>query len=105
MHLPKILVISQGISFCIAAIMRDNNNNNIRFFLWDIAQVYDKIALNFNLDSYIQPFSKLVSQLNASFNSVIIVIRPFYSKPKINKYRFAIYHLHYKDNNLVEAMT
>ncbi len=32
-HLPKIPKVNQGIGFCLAAIIRDNDNDNIKFYL------------------------------------------------------------------------
>ena len=61
MHSPKIPEVSQGIGSCLAVIMRDNGNNNIRFYLRDITQAYVKIASDPNLDSYIRLLSELIS--------------------------------------------
>ena len=61
MHSPKISKVSQSISSCFAAIIRDNDNDIIRFYLRDIRQAYIDIAANFNLDFYIQPLSELIS--------------------------------------------
>ena len=96
-HSPKIIKVSQGISFCLAAIIENNNNDIIRFYLRDIIQAYIKIASDLNLDFYIQLLFKLISQLSASFNSIVKVMRPLYNKPKTNNHRFTIYYLYYKE--------
>ena len=49
----KILRISQSISFYFVIIIQDNNNDNIRFYLWDIIKAYVEIALDFNSNFYI----------------------------------------------------
>ncbi len=105
MYLPKILGVRQGISFYFAAIIQDNDNDNIRFYLRDITKAYLEISLDLNSDSYIQPLSKLISQLSASFNSIITVIRLLYIEPEANNHRFAIYHSHYKENNSGDIIT
>ena len=76
MHLSKILGVRQDISSCFASIIWKNDNDNVKFFLWDITQTYIKVALNLNLDIYIWPLFKLILQVNASFDSIIKVIRP-----------------------------
>ena len=65
MHSPKIPRVSQGIGSCLTAIIGDNDNDNIRFYLRNITQAYIEIASNLNLDFYIRPLSKLISQLSA----------------------------------------
>ncbi len=35
-HLSKILEVNQDIGSCLADIIQDNDNNNIRFYLWNI---------------------------------------------------------------------
>lgn len=52
-HLPKILKVSQGIDSCFIAIIQENDNNNVRFYLQDIKQAYIKIASNINPDFYV----------------------------------------------------
>lgn len=96
-HLPKIPGVSQDIGFYLAAIIWDNENNNIRFYLQDIRQVYIEIVSDLNPDFYIRLLSKLISQLNASFDSIIKVIRLMYGEPKADNHQFAIYHSYYKD--------
>ena len=64
MHLPKIPRVSQGIVSCLATIIWDNDNCNIRFYLRDIIQAYIEIALDLNLDFYIQLLSKLIKSQN-----------------------------------------
>ena len=64
-YLPKILRVSQDIGSCPIAIIQDNDNDNIRFYLRNIIQVYIKITLDLNSNFYIQLFSKLILQLNA----------------------------------------
>ena len=91
----KIQVVSQGINFCLTAIIQNNNNNNITFYLWDIMQTYIEIALDI-LNFYIRPFSELISSPNTSFDSIVKVIRVLYCKPKVDKYWFTIYYLYYK---------
>ena len=78
-------------------MIQDNYNHNIRFFLRDITRAYIDIASDLNLDFYIQPLSKLILQLCASFDSIVKVIRSLYSKPEADYHWFAIYHLHYKE--------
>lgn len=97
MYLPKIPEVKQSIGFGLATIIQDNDNNNIRFYLQDIIQAYIEIALDLNPDFYIRPFSELILQLSAIFNSIIKAMRPLYGKPKANKHQFAIYYPHYKE--------
>ena len=97
MHSRKIPEVSQGIGSCLAIIMQDNDNNNIRFYLRDITQVYIEIASDLNLDFYIRPLFELILQLSASFDSIVKVMRPIYSEPEVDNYWFAIYHPHYKE--------
>lgn len=73
-YLSKILKFSQSISFCFVAIIWNNDNNNIKFYLGDITQIYIEIALDFNLNFIIQILSKIISQLNSFFNFTIKVI-------------------------------
>ena len=61
MYSSKILEVSQGIDSCLVAIIQDNNNNNIKFYLQDIIQTYVEIASNLNLDSYIWLLFKQIS--------------------------------------------
>ena len=97
MHSPKIPGFSQGIGSCLPAIIRDDDNNNIKFYLRDITQAYIEIASDLNLNFYIQPLSKLISQPSASSNSIAKVMRPLYGKPEADNHRFGIYHPHYKE--------
>ena len=97
MHSPKIPEVSQGIGSCLTAIIQDNDNNNIRFYLRDITKAYVEIASDFYPNFYIQPLSKLISQLNTLSNSIAKVMRPLYGKPEADNHRFAIYYLHYKE--------
>ena len=60
-HSPKIPGVSQDNGSYVAAIIWDNDNNNIMFYLWDIIQAYVEIALDLNPDFYIRPLSKLIS--------------------------------------------
>lgn len=60
MHSPKILEVSQNISFYFDAIMGNNNNDNIRFSLREIMQAYIEIALNLNLNFYIRLLLKQI---------------------------------------------
>ena len=92
MHLPKIPEVSQGIGSYLAAIIQNNDNDNIRFYLRDIRQAYIEIASNLNLNFYIRPLSKLISQLSASFDSIVKVMKPLYCEPEANNHWFAIYH-------------
>ena len=96
-YLPKILKISQSISYCFAIIIQNNNNDNIKFYLQDIIKVYIEIILYFNPNFYIWPFFKLLSQLSISFNFIVKVIKPLYSKSEAYNYQFAIYYLYYKE--------
>ena len=105
MHLPKIPGVSQGIGSCLTTIIRDNDNDNIRFYLRDIMQAYIEIASDLNSDSYIRPLSELISQLSASFDFIVTFMRPLYGEPEADNHRFAIYHPHYKENNPADAMT
>ena len=59
-HSSKIPEVRQSIGSCLAAIFQADDNNNIRFYLQDIMQVYIEIASDLNLDLYIQPLSKLI---------------------------------------------
>ena len=52
-HSPKIPGVSRGIGSYLVAIIQDNDNDNIRFYLQDIIQAYIEIASDFNLDFYI----------------------------------------------------
>ena len=52
-YLSKIPGVSQDIDFCFAAIIGDNDNDNIRFYLPDITQIYTEIPSDLNLDFYI----------------------------------------------------
>ncbi len=97
MHSPKIPGVSQGIGSYLAAIIQDDDNNNIRFYLRNITQAYVEIASELNLNFYIRPLSKLISQLSASFVSIIKVMRPLYGEPEADDHRFDIYHPHYKE--------
>ena len=101
MHSPKIPGVSQDIGSYLAAIIQNNDNDNIRFYLQDITQAYIKIALDLNLDFYIRPFSELISKLSASFDFIVKVIRPLYGKPEADNHWFAIYHPHYKENSKI----
>ena len=96
MHSSKILEVSQGIGSCLTAIIQNNDNDNIRFYLRDITQAYIKIAWDFNPNFYIRPLSKTISQLSASFDFIVKVIRLLYGKLEANNHRFPIYHPHYK---------
>ncbi len=98
MHSPKIPDISQDINFWLA-IMRDNDNNNTRFYLRDITQAYIEIASNLNLDFYIRLLFKLILKLSASFKSIIQVMRPMYSESKVDNHWFTIDHPHYKEKH------
>ncbi len=60
MHLSQIPEVNQSIGSYFTAIIWDNDNNNIRFYLWDIMQTYIKITLDLNPNFYIRPFSKLL---------------------------------------------
>ena len=59
-------------------MIQDNYNDKIRFYLRDITWAYIEIALDLNPDFYIRPLSKLISQLGASFHSIIKVMRVLY---------------------------
>ncbi len=61
MHSPKIPGVSQGIGSCLDAIIRDDNNNNIRFNLREITQAYVEIVSDLNPDFYIRLLSELIS--------------------------------------------
>ncbi len=95
-YLPKIPEVSQSISFCLAAIIWDDDNDNIKFYLWNITQAYVEITLDLNSDFYIRPLSKLISQLNTSFDFIVKVMRPLYGEPETDNHQFDIYHPHYK---------
>ena len=97
MHSPKIPEVSQSIGSCLATIIRDNDNDNFRFYLRDIRQAYIEIVLNNNLNFYIRLLSELISQLSVSFNSIVKVMKPLYSESEADNYRFAIYHPNYKE--------
>ena len=99
MHSPKIPEVSQGISSCLAAIMRDDDNDNIKFYLQDITQAYVEIASDLNPDFYILLLSELISQLSASFKPIVKVMRPMYCEPEADNHRFTIYHPHYKEKH------
>ena len=99
MHFPKIPGVNQGISYYLIAINRDNDNDNIKFYLWNIMQTFIETASDLNLDIYIQPLSKLKLQLSASFDSIVKVMRALYDEPKANNHRFANYYLQYKDKS------
>ncbi len=60
-HSPKIPEVSQGIGSCPTAIIRDNDNDNISFYLREITQAYIEIASDLNPDFYIRLLSKLIS--------------------------------------------
>ena len=96
MDSPKTPKVSRAIGSYHAAIIQDNNNNNIMFYLWDIMQAYIEIALDLNLDFYIRPLSELISQLSALFDSIVKIMRPLYDELEADNHRFAIYHPHYK---------
>ena len=97
MHSSKIPEVSQGIDSCLAAIIQDDDNDNIRFYLRDITQAYVEIASDLNPNFYIRPLSKPISQLSASFDFIVKVMRLLYGKPEADNHRFAIYHPHYKE--------
>ena len=78
-------------------MIQDNYNDNIRFYLWDIMRAYIEIASDLNPDFDIQPFSKLISQLSASFDSILKVMKPLYGEPEADNHWFTIYHPHYKE--------
>lgn len=65
--------------------------------LQDMIQIYVVIATDLCPDFYILPLSKLILQLRTTSNSILRVIRLLYSKPEADNYRFAIYHMHYKE--------
>lgn len=85
-HSPKISGVNQGISSYLTAIIENDDNKKIRFYLQDIMQAYIEITSNFNLDFYIQPLLKLILQLNASFDSIIKLMRLLYSKLEADNY-------------------
>lgn len=91
-HLPKILRISQSIGSYLTAIIQNNDNDNIRFYLWNITLVYIKIVLDFNPDFYIQPFFELILHLKVSFDFIVKVIKLLYDEPKAKNHWFTIYH-------------
>ena len=93
----QIPEVSQGIGSCLAAIIQDNDNDNIRFYLQDLTQAYVEIASDLNPDFYIRPLSKLISQLSTLFDSIVKVMKLLYGKPEADNHRFAIYHPHYKE--------
>ena len=94
----KYQEISQDIGFCFAAIILDNNYNNIRFYLWDIRQRYIEIGIDLNLNFYIWLLSELISQLNALFKYIFKVLRLMYCKLKVFNHRFTIYYHTRKKN-------
>ncbi len=59
-HLPKIPEVSQSIGSCLTAIIQDNDNKNIKFYLQDIMQAYIEIASDLNLNFYIQLLFELI---------------------------------------------
>lgn len=97
MHSLKIPRVSQSIGSYLTAIIQNNNNNNITFYLWDITQAYIEIALDLNPNFYIQLLSKLILQLNISFGSIIKVIRPLYGEPEADNHWLNIYYPYYKE--------
>ncbi len=98
-HSPKIPEVRQGIGSCFPDIIRDDDNNNIRFYLRDIMQAYVEIASDFNPDFCIRLLLEVISQLSALFKSIVRAIRPIYCEPKADNYRFTIYHPHYKEKH------
>lgn len=58
-------------------------------------QVYVEIALDLNPKFYIWLFSKFISQLKASYEIIIKVMRLLYNESEVNNYQFAIDHLYY----------
>lgn len=64
--------------------------------LRDIEQTCIKIASDLNPDFDIRPLSDHISQLSASFDPIVKVMRQLYGEPEAGKYRFAILHPHYK---------
>ena len=59
-HLPKMPGVKQNISSCLAAIIQKDDNDSVRFFLWDNTQTYVEVVLDFNLNFYIRSISKLM---------------------------------------------
>ena len=97
MDLPKISEVRRGIGSYLAAIIQDNDNNNIMFYSRDITQTYVEIASDLNPDFYIRPLSELILLLSDSFDSIVKVMRLLYNKREADNHRFAIYHPHYKE--------
>ena len=89
--------VSQDIGSCLATMIQDNYNDNIRFYLRDITRAYIEIASDLIPDFDIRPLSELISQLSASFDSIVKVMRPLYGEPEADNHRFTIYHPHYKE--------
>lgn len=105
MHSPKILRVSHGISFCFFAIIQDHDNNNIRFHLWDIRQIYVEIALNFNPSFNIRLLSKFILPQSTLFDSIVKVIGLLNDKLEVDNHQFTIYHPHYKEKpEMIESI-
>lgn len=83
-------------SSCLTVIIRDNDNNNNKFYLQDIMQGYVKISSNLDRDFYIWPRYKQISLLIALFNSIIKAIKLLYDVPEASSTSFANYHPHQK---------
>lgn len=66
-------------------------------------QIYIKIISSLNLDFYIWLLYKLISQLSLLFDIIIKVIRPLYSEPKVDNYKFNIYHLYQKKTEIIKS--
>ena len=98
-HVPKILRVSQDIGSGFATISQNNENVNIRFYLWDSIYAYVKISSNLNPSFYIQPLSELILQLSDLFDSIDKVMRPLNDKSEEYRNRFASYYPHYKEKS------
>lgn len=72
-HLPKILKVSQDIDFYLVTIIKDNDNENIMFYIQEIVQTY-----------------------SLSCDSIVQVTRPLYGEPEADKHQLAIYYPYYK---------
>lgn len=81
----------------VASLFAYNDNDNIKFYLWNILQVCVEIAPEINQDFYIWPLCKLILLLGNSFVSIVKTIKPLHNVPKESINWFVIYYLHYKN--------
>lgn len=70
-HSPKIPEVNQCIDFCFVTIIRDNENNNIQFYLRDIMKAYIESTFAIN-----HPHHKEKPGMTESIHNFIFIRLP-----------------------------